>query len=288
MSSPRDRDPGDAFDDRPDDGSGWQRAGAPRRRRADGEAATPRGRRSPPGSRPAGTCPPAEPGPDRRPRPTAGPEWTGGPRFGDGARASRPMERAFRYRDRPRRRPGLGAAARLDDLRRRGTGGRRPARPDRAAPVRPGKDARPAGVLRGRAGTLELVAFDVAYPLGRSLVPKYAVTAAPLLGAVPRLPALPRPVLAAPAPAGSSRSPAGTRRSTPAGCCSPARTPRRCAGSSQDPAVQGLLLGTDDGDEFWTGAGHVAAIRPDGHRPQLLEHHARLLTALVGALAVGY
>ena len=22
---------------------------------------------------------------------------------------------------------------------------------------------------------------------------------------------------------------------------------------AQDPAVQGLLLGTDDGDEFWTG-----------------------------------
>jgi hypothetical protein len=52
----------------------------------------------------------------------------------------------------------------------------------------------------------------------------------------------------------------------------------------QDPAVQGLLLGTDDGDEFWTGAGHLAAIRPDGHRPQLIEHHSRLLAALVAAL----
>jgi hypothetical protein len=29
----------------------------------------------------------------------------------------------------------------------------------------------------------------------------------------------------------------------------------------------------------------MAAIRPDGHRPQLIEHHARLLTAIVGALA---
>ena len=57
---------------------------------------------------------------------------------------------------------------------------------------------------------------------------------------------------------------------------------------AQDPAVHGLLLGTDDGDEFWTGAGHVAAVRPDGHRPQLIEHHARLLTAIVGALAAGY
>jgi hypothetical protein len=57
---------------------------------------------------------------------------------------------------------------------------------------------------------------------------------------------------------------------------------------AQDPAVQGLLLGTDDGDEFWTGAGYVAAVRPDGHRPLLIEHHARLLTAIVGALAATY
>ena len=38
----------------------------------------------------------------------------------------------------------------------------------------------------------------------------------------------------------------------------------------------------NDGDEFWSAAGHVAAVRPDGHRPELLEHHARLLSALVG------
>jgi hypothetical protein len=52
-----------------------------------------------------------------------------------------------------------------------------------------------------------------------------------------------------------------------------------------DATVRGLLLGSDDGDEFWTAAGHLAAIRPDGHRPQLIEHHARLLTAIVSALA---
>jgi hypothetical protein len=57
---------------------------------------------------------------------------------------------------------------------------------------------------------------------------------------------------------------------------------------SQDPQVHRLLLGTDDGDEFWTAAGHVAAVRPDGHRPSLLEHHARLLTAVVAALTAEF
>jgi hypothetical protein len=56
----------------------------------------------------------------------------------------------------------------------------------------------------------------------------------------------------------------------------------------EDPAVQGLLLGSDDGDEFWAAAGHVAAIRPDGHRPELIEHHARLLNAIVAALSSGF
>jgi hypothetical protein len=53
----------------------------------------------------------------------------------------------------------------------------------------------------------------------------------------------------------------------------------------EDPVVRQLLLGTDDGDELWSAAGFVAAVRPDGHRPQLIEHHARLLSVVVGALA---
>jgi hypothetical protein len=32
----------------------------------------------------------------------------------------------------------------------------------------------------------------------------------------------------------------------------------------------------------------AAPIRLDGHRPQLIEHHARLLAAVVGALAAAY
>jgi hypothetical protein len=152
------------------------------------------------------------------------------------------------------------------------------------APVRPGKEARAASVLRGRAGPLELVAFDVVYAAGRSVVSKYAVTAAPLLGAVPSLRLSPARLwkhgTGGLVPVVSGNEAFDMRWQLLAAEDGP--QVRRLV---QDPAVQGLLLGTDDGDEFWTGAGHVAAVRPDGHRPLLIEHHARLLTAIVGALA---
>ena len=155
-----------------------------------------------------------------------------------------------------------------------------------SAPVRPTKDHRPASVLRGRSGTLDLVAFDIVYVSGRYVVPQYAVTAAPLLGAVPGLRLSParfwkhRISGLLPVPSGNEHF--DTRWMLLAAEDSP--QVRRLA---QDPAVHALLLGSDDGDEFWTAAGHLAAIRPDGHRPQLLEHHARLLNALVTALSLG-
>jgi hypothetical protein len=160
-----------------------------------------------------------------------------------------------------------------------------------ASPVRPGKEARPAGVLRGRAGAVELVAFDVVYPAGRQWVATHAITAAPLLGAVPVLRLSPARLwkhrTGGLVPVVSGDEAFDSRWQLLAAEDGP--QVRRLA---QDPAVHGLLLGTDDGDEFWTGAGgagsYVAAVRPDGHRPLLIEHHARLLTAIVGALAAGY
>jgi hypothetical protein len=156
-----------------------------------------------------------------------------------------------------------------------------------SAPVRPTKDHRPASVLRGRSGTLDLVAFDIVYASGRYVVPEYAVTAAPLLGAVPGLRLSPARLwkhrTGGLVPIASGNEAFDTRWQLLAAEDGP--QVRRLA---QDPAVQGLLLGTDDGDEFWTAAGHLAAIRPDGHRPQLLEHHARLLNAVVSALSAGY
>ncbi|WP_448641732.1 hypothetical protein [Geodermatophilus sp. URMC 63] len=152
------------------------------------------------------------------------------------------------------------------------------------APVRATRDHRPAGVMRGRAGSLELVAFDVVFADRRRVVPQYAVTAAPVL--------LPLPGLRL-SPARFWRHRTGGLVQVPSGdeafdarwlllAAEDGDAVRRLVA---DPAVRGLLLGTDDGDEFWAAAGHLAAIRPDGHRPELLEHHARLLGAMVAALA---
>jgi hypothetical protein len=162
-----------------------------------------------------------------------------------------------------------------------------------SAPPRLSKDHRPGSVLRGRAGALDLVALDAVYTSGRYLVPEYAITAAPLLGTPPAL----------------RLSPARLWKHGIGGMVQiPSEDPdferrwmllaaedgpqvRRLA---EDADVRRLLLATDDGDEFWTTGGGegttggwLAAIRPDGHRPELIEHHTRLLTVLVGALAAG-
>jgi hypothetical protein len=280
MSSPRDREPGEGFDPGAE-GSGWREpehlGGGP----ASGSEPGPAGAAG--GWEPPGwNLPPATP--DRtRPEPAADQEGAGGPRFGEGPRAADPMDRAFRPETDLVGAQGwaLQHGWTISDGEAPGDAVLRDL--IATSPVRPGKEARPASVLRGRAGALELVAFDIAYPLGRSFVPKYAVTAAPLLGEVSGLRLSParfwRHRTGGLVPVVSGNDAFDARWLLLAAEDGP--QVRRLV---QDPAVQGLLLGTDDGDEFWTGAGHLAAVRPDGHRPQLIEHHSRLLAALVAAL----
>jgi hypothetical protein len=283
MSGPR--EPGDGVDPA-GEGSGWREPEHLGR----GDAADPAA--DPAAGEPAQPWQPAgwdlPPAPARgAPSPDVDPEWSGGPRFGEGPRAPDPMDRAFRSETDPVGAQGwaLQHGWTISD----GEGPQDAVLRELIAgsPVRPGKEARPAGVLRGRAGALELVAFDIVYPLGRGWVPRYAVTAAPLLAAVP-------PLRLTPARFWRHRTgglvpvPSGNEVFDARWLLLAAEDGPQLRRLVQDPTVQALLLGTDDGDEFWTGAGHLAAVRPDGHRPLLIEHHARLLTALVGALALGY
>lgn len=300
MSSPRDRD---SFDDRPDDGRGWQEPahlgdGSPddvepnvadRRKQPRDSDPTASDAWQPPGW----DLPPAEParaerpapdalaGPGTEPQPPAGGGLFGGPRR---VREPGEVEKVFAYQG-----DLVGAQAWAVQHGWTVSDGTAPGDAPLAelvatAPMmRLGKDSRPAGVMRGRAGALELVAFDVVYASGRYVVPQYAVTAAPVLGSLPTFRLSPARFWKH-RTGGLVQLPSGNdafdlRWVLLAGEDSPQL--RRLV---QDPAVQGLLLGTDDGDEFWSAAGHVAAVRPDGHRPELLEHHARLLAAIVAAL----
>jgi len=157
---------------------------------------------------------------------------------------------------------------------------------DTAPAMRIGKDHHPAGVVRGRAGSIDLVAFDVRYESGRYRQVEYAVTAAPVLLPLPRMRL---------SPARFWKHRTGGLLQLPSGdaefdtrwvLLTEQDTPelRRLVA---DPTLRGLLLASDDGDEFWTAAGHLAAIRPLQHRASLIEHHARLLAAALAALAGG-
>jgi hypothetical protein len=153
-----------------------------------------------------------------------------------------------------------------------------------SAPVRPGKEDRAGRVLRGRGNGLDLVAFDIVSPVGRQYVSTHAVTAAPVLGAVPAFRLSPARLwrhgtgglVQVPSP-----DPEFDRRWVLLAAEDGPQVRRLV----QDPVLRQLLLGSDDGDDLWSAAGFVAAVRPDPNRPQLIEHHARILAAVVAALA---
>jgi len=152
------------------------------------------------------------------------------------------------------------------------------------APVRPGREDTASRVLRGRGNGLDLVAFDIVSPAGRQLVSTHAITAAPVLGAVPSFRLSPARMwrhgtgglLQIPSP-----DPEFDRRWVLLAAEDGPQVRRLV----EDPVVRQVLLASDDGDELWSALGFVAAVRPDANRPQLIEHHARLLAAVVGALA---
>jgi hypothetical protein len=307
MSSPRDREP---FDDRPNDGSGWQepahlgddnsgssRSGSPEPSSRPGSPEPdpwiPPGWDAPDAperARNADWTPPASPpaGPEGQPAPSPDPREQRGGLFGPRRpRTPGVVEQVFSYEG-----DLVGAQGWALQHGWTVSDGAGPADAPLAdliasAPMmRLSKDHRPASVLCGRMGPLEMVAFDVVYASGRYVVPQYAVTAVPMLGTVPRFRLSPARFWKHRV-GGLVQIPSGNEAFDLRWVLLAGEDSPQLHRLVQDPTVQGLLLGTDDGDEFWSGAGHVAAVRPDGHRPELLEHHARLLSALVGALGVG-
>jgi hypothetical protein len=154
-----------------------------------------------------------------------------------------------------------------------------------AAPVRKiSADHHPAGVVRGRAGLIELVAFDVLYEKGRTRQVEYAVTAAPVLLPLPRMRLSPARLWKH-GTGGLLQLPSGDAEFDTRWVLLAEQDTAELRRLVADPTLRGLLLASDDGDEFWTTAGHLAVIRPLRHRASLIEHHARLLTAALGALA---
>ncbi|NEK60172.1 hypothetical protein GCU56_20150 [Geodermatophilus sabuli] len=302
MSSPRNRD-GDGFDDRPDEGSTWREpvhlgkdqptrpdqadeadepTGPPREQ----SAWQPPGWDLPPATSERPAAPPAQPAPEQ---PQAGGEQPvgGGLLGGRRPRAPGEVEQVFAYQG-----DAVGAQAWAVQHGWEVSDGTAPqdavlAELVASSPVRATRDHRPAGVMRGRHGSLELVAFDVLYASGRYAVPEYAITAAPVLGAVPALRLSPARLWKH-RTGGLVHLPSGDPEFDARWTLLAAEDGPAARRLVEDPAVRGLLLGSDDGDEFWTAAGFVAAIRPDGHRPELIEHHARLLTAVVGALSAAW
>ncbi|MGY1857279.1 hypothetical protein [Modestobacter sp. SYSU DS0290] len=152
----------------------------------------------------------------------------------------------------------------------------------RSAPARRiDADHHPRGLVAGSTGGLELLAFDIAVSARTGAVPEWAVTAVAVPEGVPTVritPARlwrhdPRELVQLP----TDDEALDARWRFLGG-------DERAVRVAADPALRQTLLATDDGDDIWTAAGHVAALRPDGHRPQLLEHHVRLLAVVHGAL----
>ncbi|MEI4271655.1 hypothetical protein TEK04_07950 [Klenkia sp. LSe6-5] len=154
----------------------------------------------------------------------------------------------------------------------------------RSAPVRPAKSEVPSNVLRGRADGLDLVAFDIVSPYGRGWVATHAVNAAPVLGSVPAFRLSPARLWRH-GTGGMLQIPSGDPEFDTRWVMLAAEDGPQVRRLVEDPVVRQLLLGSDDGDELWSAVGFVAAVRPGGNRPQLVEHHARILAAVVAAVA---
>jgi len=154
-----------------------------------------------------------------------------------------------------------------------------------SAPMRLDTYHQARGVVRGQLGSWRMTGFEIVYERGRDRVRRYAVTAAPSLVPLPTLRLV---------PARFWSHKTGGMMALPSG--DPAFDMRWTLLASEDSQiarsllaepVRALLLASEDRDEIWYGAGHLAITRPDNHYSDLLEEHAQVLSCLLAALSFG-
>lgn len=141
-----------------------------------------------------------------------------------------------------------------------------------------------APVLRGRAGTWDLLAFDVRYrmPRGDLSAAQYAVTAVPVPLPLPALRVAPARFL--------THGGAGLLVLATGDESFDARW--RVLVGEDTPELRGLvgpqlraaLLAGPDLDELWTAGGQLAASRAGGHHDAVLTQHVDQLTAALAGL----
>ena len=147
----------------------------------------------------------------------------------------------------------------------------------RSAPARRiDADHHPRNVIAGSIDGLDMLAFDIAVSASTGWIPEWAVTAAAVPDSAPTVRLTPARLWL--------HNPDGLAQLDTGDQAFDARWrvlgDARAQRVADDPAVRQALLATDDGDDIWTAAGYLAALRPDGHRPQLLEHHVHLIALI--------
>jgi len=154
-----------------------------------------------------------------------------------------------------------------------------------SAPMRLDSYHRARNVVRGHFGSWRMAAFDVTYERGRDQVRRYAVTAAPSLVPLPTVRLMPARFWSHKT-GGMLMLPSGDDIFDSRWRLMVAEDSLLARSLLAEP-VRALLLASEDRDEIWYGAGHLAIARTDNHHADLLVWHTQVLAALLAAVSFG-
>ncbi|MGI8626319.1 MAG: hypothetical protein ACR2J5_07090 [Geodermatophilaceae bacterium] len=154
-----------------------------------------------------------------------------------------------------------------------------------SAPMRLDAYHHARGVVRGQAGSWRMTAFEIVYERGRDRVGRYAVTAALTLVALPTLRLVPARFWSHKI-GGMMVQPSGDQAFDTRWTLLVSEDTPMARALLTEP-VRALLLASEDRDEIWYGAGHLAIARTDNHHPDLLTWHTQVLSTLLSAVSFG-